>query len=170
MKRLLMIMLSLILMISFTACTGSSGGSSGNSGESGVSAEAADAGNAEAESGFQETVLLDESGVKIVATSLDEKALMGPELKVTVSNASGQNLTIQCQNVSVDGFMVDPIFSCDVADGKNAVDSITFMSSDLEEAGIEEINTIELAFHIFNSDSWDTYLDSGTITVSQNGA
>ena len=62
--------------------------------------------------------------------------------------------------------MVDPIFSADVVSGKTINDTITFMKSDLEDNGIEAIQNIELTFHIFDSDSWDTYLDTEPITVT----
>jgi hypothetical protein len=48
--------------------------------------------------------------------------------------------------------MVDPIFSCEIMSGKRAMDSITFMSSDIEENQIGSIDEIELSFHIFKTD------------------
>ena len=62
--------------------------------------------------------------------------------------------------------MVDAMFSCDVSKGKRAVDTITFMDSDLEENGITSIEDVELYFHIFDSDEWETIVDTGIININ----
>lgn len=112
-----------------------------------------------------ETVLVDEAGVKITAKSLGEGSFFGPELKLLIENNSGTDLTFQCRNSSVNGYMIETMMSVDVADGKKANDSITFMDSALEAAGIKEIADMEFSFHIFTSSDWDTYLDTDLIQV-----
>ena len=57
------------------------------------------------------------------------------------------------------------MFSSDVASGKKANDCITFVSSDFEKSGIEDIADIEFSFHIFDSESWDDYLDTDIIHI-----
>ncbi len=74
--------------------------------------------------------------------------------------------SIQARSVSINGFMVEPMFSCDVAAGKQAYDSLTFLESNLTENGIESIDNMEISFHIFDAESWDTILDSEPINVS----
>ena len=58
---------------------------------------------AKTEATISETVLLDESGVKITAKSLSEDELFGTELKLMIENNSGKDLTFQCRNYSVNG-------------------------------------------------------------------
>jgi hypothetical protein len=62
--------------------------------------------------------------------------------------------------------MVSPSFSCDILAGKRAFDSITFLESDLTDNDITVITTMELTFHVFNADTWDTIFDSDAITIS----
>jgi hypothetical protein len=62
--------------------------------------------------------------------------------------------------------MVGTIFSCDVLAGNKAFDDITFMKSDLEKNSIKDINEIDLSFHIFDANSWNTILDSEPITIT----
>ena len=50
--------------------------------------------------------------------------------------------------------------------GKHALDSVTFMSSQLTENDIENIEDIELSFHIFDTKSWDTIKDTDTIKIT----
>lgn len=114
---------------------------------------------------IDESVLVDESGVKITAKSFDSEGVFGPEIKLLIENNSGQDLTFQCRNSSVNGYMVEPMMSVDVVNGKMANDSITFMSSDLEMCGISDIADMEFSFHIFNTESWEDYLDTGKVQL-----
>ncbi len=123
-----------------------------------------------AEAAIEETVLLDEAGVKITARSLNTDSLFGPQLKLLIENNSGKDLTVQSRDSSVNGYMVDTLMSVDVADGKKANDTMTFLSSDLELCGIETIADMEFSFHIFESDGWDTYLDTALIPLKTSAA
>ena len=62
--------------------------------------------------------------------------------------------------------MIDPLFSSDIASGKKSFDSLTFLESDLEANDITEFKTIELSFHIFETESWDNVDDSDVITMT----
>lgn len=39
------------------------------------------------------------------------------------------------------------------------------MTSEFEECGIEKIANLELSFHIFDLESWDTIMDTDAITI-----
>lgn len=119
---------------------------------------------------INETVLLDDSGVKITAKSLDNDAFMGVAVKLLIENNSGKDLTFQCRNSSVNGYMVGTTMSADVANGKKANDKLTFMQSALEACGIETIADMEFSFHIFTTDGWDTYLDTPQISIKTSAA
>ena len=111
-------------------------------------------------------VVLDDNGIKIVIKGLNNDDLLGQSIVVYVENNTGRNITVQNDNVSVNGFMVNSIYSCNVVDTKRAIDSITFLSTELEENEITDIESVELSFHIFDSDSWDTILDTETVTIN----
>lgn len=120
------------------------------------------------EAQVEEQVLLEQDGLKITLKSLEMEAFMGPELKLLIENGTDQDLTVQTRNSSVNGIMVETMFSCDVAAGKSANDGITFLSSELEDAQINVLQNFELSFHVFNADSWEDVFDSDTITISTN--
>lgn len=119
---------------------------------------------------INEAVLLDDSGVKITAKSLDNDAFMGVAVKLLIENDSGKDLTFQCRNSSVNGYMVDTMMSVDVVNGKKANDELTFMRSDLEVCGIETIADMEFSFHIFTTEGWKTYLDTPQIQIKTSAA
>lgn len=105
--------------------------------------------------------------VKVVVKGLDESdSFFGPGIVVYVENNGDRAVTVQTRDVSVNGFMIEPIFSSDVLPGKHAVDSITFMSEDLEDNGITAIETVELSFTIFDAEEWDTIVDTEAVTIT----
>lgn len=107
------------------------------------------------------TLAYDENGVKIVVKGVSEdSSWIGPSVMVYIQNDTGRMITVQARNLSVNGFMVDSIFSPDVAAGKAAIDGITLMSADLEENGIQSIDEVELSFHVFYADTWEDLCDT----------
>lgn len=115
-------------------------------------------------------VLLEQDGIKITLKGYDPGSdfSFGPELKLLVENNSTKNITVQVRDVSVNGFMTDPSCSIDVVNGKKANGSITWFASELEENEITKICDVEFTFHIFDSEDWETVLDSDVITVTLN--
>lgn len=96
--------------------------------------------------------LYNEDGIKIVGKYVDEGSFWGTAVLVYIENNSGKNCAVQCDDMSVNGFMVTPFFSSTVYDGKKAIDEITILSSDLEENNISSIEDIELKFKIYDED------------------
>lgn len=113
---------------------------------------------------IEEQVLYDENDIKITATGMDD-GLFGTELTLLIENNSSTDITVQARDSNVNGFMVDTMMSADVAAGKKANDSLTFETSGLKDCGIEQIATMEFSFHIFNTETWDTIVDTDLITV-----
>ena len=113
----------------------------------------------------KEQVIFNNNGIIITYLGI-EKGWLGDCVKLRIENNSGKNYTIQTRDTSVNGYMVDDIFSCDVISGKIANDKIQFLSSDFEENGISEINNIEFSFHVFNSDDWMDDFDTVPIIIN----
>lgn len=110
--------------------------------------------------------LYNENGVKIVGKTVDEGSFWGTAVLLYCENTSGKNVGISVDDMSINGFMMSPFFSTTVYDGKKSIDEITIFSSDLEANGIESIDEVELKFHIYNSETYDTIADSDPITFS----
>lgn len=113
-----------------------------------------------------ESVIFDANDIKVTAKSISYDGWLGPELVLLIENNSSQNIIVQTRNVSVNGLMIDPIFSADVVAGKKTNDKMTIMSSELEFAGITTIKNIEFILHIFNKESWDKIIDSDVIVLT----
>ncbi len=112
----------------------------------------------------------DENGIEIVVKGLaKDDSWIGPQIVVYISNNSNKNFTVQARDVSINGFMVDSFFSTDVRIGKHAIDTITFMSSNLEENEIETIEEVELSFHVYDMEHWETIVDTAPVTIKFEG-
>lgn len=168
MKKSLVFLLAIIMLFVFAGCTSPAASSSQPVQSVSVSSEPQASTSAAAPAGdatIEEMVLVDQDGIKITALSLDLDNTFGPELKVLVENNTDKAITVQVRDVSINGMMVDSIFSCDVEPGKKSNSAITFMGSSLEKNGIVDIGTIELKFHAFNSDSHDLVFDTEDIVI-----
>lgn len=119
---------------------------------------------------INEVVLVDMADIKITAKELSNDGLFGAELKILIENNSTYDLTVQARNASVNGYMIETMLSADVAAGKKANDELIFSATELEACGIETIADIEFAFHIFNTEDWNTYLDTDLIQVKTSAA
>lgn len=109
--------------------------------------------------------LYNENGVKIVGKYVDENSFWGTAVLLYIENNSGKNVIVQCDDMSINGFMVTPYFSSTVYDGKKAIDEITLMSSELEENGIDSVEDIELKFKLIDENFMNS-VESDVITFS----
>lgn len=111
-------------------------------------------------------LLLDQNGVKIISKGLEQgDSYSGPELRFFIENNSNRDITIQARDVSVNGYMINHIFSSDIVEGKACYDGLMISKSDMEENGIELVEEIELYFHVFEKDGWDTVFDSDVVKI-----
>lgn len=115
-----------------------------------------------------ETILVDDSGVKITAKGMEIDEVWGQELKLLIENNTEENITVTCKNESVNGFMVDGMLYAEIASGKKANESITF--TNLSECGIETIADMEFSFHVSGTDDWETYLETDMIRLQTSAA
>ncbi len=112
------------------------------------------------------TELFNEDGIRIVGKAVDENSFWGTAILLHVENNSGRNVSISVDDMSINGFMMTPLFSTTVYNGKKAIDDITVFSNDLKENGIESIEDVELKFRIFDTDSFSIIKDTDPITFS----
>lgn len=113
------------------------------------------------------TVIYKENGISVTYNGIVKSSsfLGGQEVKVMIENTSNKDMVVQVRDCSVNGFMIDPIFSCDIAAGKKAADSIKFMDSDLKENGITNIQDVEFKVYTSNKGDWSDYSTSKPVSI-----
>ncbi len=109
-------------------------------------------------------VLYEEDGIKIVGKYVNESDFWGTAVLLYIENDSGENVIVQTENFSVNGFTLTAYFSSTVYDGKKAYDNITILSSELAENDITSVEDISLKFKIIDPDNYSTITESDEIT------
>ena len=114
------------------------------------------------------TLVLDKNDVKIYYNGVEENDsyLGGYKVNFTIENNSAKDVIIRTKDHSINGYMSDADFSCNVASGKKANASIVFRNSYLEDAGITgPISNIELRFYAYDSSSYKDLWTSDPIKL-----
>lgn len=181
MKKFMSFLLSALLVLSLAACE-SNGGAKSNDSESSAGSTA----SSEAESSaaateeptatpepteepsahttLEETVLLDEGGIKVTATDLTDYGGT-PDLKLHVENNTDGDIVISSgEYIAVNGCMVRGIFTIQVPAGESADDYVMFLDDEFEEAGIETVSDIKLAVRALDA-NWSEICTSDYVTV-----
>lgn len=114
---------------------------------------------------IEETVLVDESDVKITATKLEVTGTAA-EITLTLENNTDKSLTFHSSKDygnAVNGYMIDGGYlNTDVAAGKKSRETVKFSLDELSLYGITDIASIELGFCI-DDENYDEYLRTAPI-------
>ena len=112
-----------------------------------------------------EKIVFNNEGIKVVYKGIEQNGY-STNIKLYIENNSGYDYTIQLRNESINGYMVNGVFSSKVSNGKKINDEVKFSNSELEENDITEIENIEFNLHIFKTNDWSNSFDSETITIN----
>ena len=192
MKKFMSLLLALLFVLSLAACGDSNKGTSTDNSGSTPSVDSQPSGNEfepiEDEpkidveprkfnkgATIEETVLVDENGVKITAKELTY-GNYAVELTLLIENNSDKDLSFIANSVgyscnSINGYMIpEGYLNCDVAAGKKANDTISISYSTLMFYGIFEIADIEIGFDISDDNYNHNCTGSRTIltTAAEN--
>lgn len=143
--KFLSILLAMVLLVNLAACSSADAPGSGAGSQPAATGDAASStsdGNAAEQSeatlepfnrnaALDETVLVDDGGIKITATGLTYTDYSA-ELALTIENNSGKDLSFVSGSLgyscnSINGYMIDDGYlNCDVSNGKKANEVIEF--------------------------------------------
>jgi len=110
--------------------------------------------------------LVNRDGVRIVGKYIKNDALMGKEIILYIENNTDKDIVVNCDDISINGFMMTALYSQDVCVGKRAVDGITILTSDLEKNSITDIKNVELKFKVLSKASFKELFTTDAIAFS----
>jgi len=102
-----------------------------------------------------EQVIVDNEDLTFIICSVDDELEDLYTLNCYVHNKTDDNLIVSWEDVSVNGFMVNPFWSAAVAAGKQAYSDVLFYRSDLNGQDIEVVQSIEFRLQAMDYDNWD---------------
>lgn len=112
------------------------------------------------------TVVYNADGIKVICKGTRDGGWSGPGVTFYVYNGSSHDISVMCQDVVVNGKEIDGLLYAGVPAGLREVTSMTFWSSDLEEAGITSIEDVTMGLWILNTENWKTIAEVGGISLS----
>jgi hypothetical protein len=101
-----------------------------------------------------DTVIVDNDQISIIVTGYRVDDLWGYTADLYLINKTDNYLMFSVKDVSVNGFMCDPLFATTVAPGKASFENMNWLSSSFEENGITTVEEIELTFRVHDSEDW----------------
>lgn len=120
---------------------------------------------------IEETVLVEENDVKIIATDLSYTTY-STDLNLIIENNSEKDLTFVSGSIgyncnAVNGYMMDGGYlNVDVAAGKKANEKISFSMDELAIYGLNEVADIQVGFDIMDTDFNHWYSEPKQIKTS----
>ena len=101
-----------------------------------------------------DNVLYQDDNIVITYQGISE-SFWGYDFDLMVENKSNRTLEVQVREMSINGFMVDPVCSIEVAPGKKARDGIGIWADDAENTPMNSVKTAEAKFAVID---WDDYV------------
>ena len=114
--------------------------------------DGAESSSSKADVSIDESVIVDQDGIKITATEYVSDSIMGDGIKLLVENNSDKDYTVGCDALIVNDYMITDLFVSEIAAGKKANETMYLSSSSLSAAGIENVGKIEMYFHAYDSE------------------
>ena len=106
------------------------------------------------ESQPDDVMLIDIDEASVILTGYDPDNLWGYAVDLYLVNKTDKHLMFSADNVSVNGFMMEPYFAKLVSPGAIAFSSMSWSESSFVDNGITSVDEIEMLFSIYDSDDW----------------
>lgn len=117
-----------------------------------------------AAAGLDETTLYQDENLIITYDGI-EGTEDDYDVMFIIENISDRTLTVQVREVSINGFMVDPTCSIEIAPGKKAKDGMNIWGDDAEITPMSETENVETKFHIFDANDWEYSYDTENVII-----
>ena len=101
-----------------------------------------------------ETVIVDTEDLTFIIYEVDDELADYYTLHCYAANRTGRDILLFWEDVSVNGFMVNPYWSVHIASGKQAYSEIIFFRSELKKQDIEVVQDIEFRLQASDSNDW----------------
>ncbi len=102
-------------------------------------------------------VLVDNDKCKVTLVGIEDDPIWGYSLRVFLENKTDKSIMFTVDDVSVNGFMIDPFWAHSFGAKKVSFSTIGFSKDDLEKNGIKdikEITNIEMVVTAYDSDDY----------------
>lgn len=109
-------------------------------------------------------ILVDTDDVQVVCVGIIDDEFSGQTVKYYIKNKTDKKLYVTAENVSVNGFMMDPYWGCEVGANHSVYSTMYWTKDDFEENDITSIETMDLTLEVRDDDTYDE-IYSETMTL-----
>ena len=110
--------------------------------------------------------LYNENGVRIISKGFAPKdSPFGRGLVLFIENATDRAITLQARDVTVNGSVVEAVFSGDILPGKRLAAAVTFTDTSLQDSGAGEIGDMSFYIRVLDREQKTALFDTGPFTV-----
>ncbi len=102
-----------------------------------------------------DTVVIDQDGIRFAFISMEKDDWDNYKVSIYVRNETDMDLSFSMEDVSVDGYMIDPYWGGTVYAGTQLMSEFTLFSDDLEANGIDVPTQIEYTLLASDVNDWD---------------
>lgn len=114
-----------------------------------------------------DNIIVDNEYVTVIVTGYEQDSIWGYTVKLFLVNKTDKNIMFSADEVSVNGYMLDPLFAKSVSKNKCAFTSMSWSDSKFEANGITEVEEIEFNIRVYDNEDWfDDDLVNKTVTVN----
>lgn len=117
------------------------------------------------ETTIEEQVLFDHDGVKITAKEYVTDSIWGEGIKLLIENDGEKTVGVSCDDLIVNDYMMSNMFSASVAPGKKVNETLDLFSTELEAAGITNVGQVEIQFHLYDEETFETTYTAELVTI-----
>lgn len=114
---------------------------------------------------IDEQVLIDQNDIVVTASEYVTDSIWGDGIKLLLENNSDRDVTVGCNALIVNDYMITDLFVSGVAAGKKANETLYLSSTQLKAVGIENVGKVEIYFHVYDSDTYDNIFDTECVTI-----
>lgn len=114
-------------------------------------------------------VLVDNEYITVAYVGSESDDISGYTATIYIVNKTDTKVTLDASDVSVNGYMADPLYMETLERGKSAFSGINWLDSDFESAGIDKssISNIEFNLDIYDEDNSDReHFFNGKVTIT----
>ena len=110
--------------------------------------------------------LFNEAGIRVVGMAVDENSYWGKSILFYIENTSDKNVYVSVEDLSINGYMIEPYYSQMLYAGKKAVSAMDLLQNDLDANNIKSIDEVELKFQVYDAVTFDDIVVSDPISFA----
>lgn len=110
-------------------------------------------------------ILVDNEYATVIVTDCEWDNIWGYSVNMYIDNKSDTSLMVTVDEVSINGYMVDPFYADSISAGNCAFSAISWFEDSLTENGITEIENIEFILRGYDEINWmaDDFFNTNVI-------